>query len=252
MKKPIGDYLLPMSDARKGLAVAGPRDRRIEPRYALAAAARYVGVPSSTLTTWARGYTRRFPDRPTIRRGPLIHSVDGRRGEPSVSFLGLTEAMVVAAFRHAGLPMQRIRPAVERLQQEIGLEYALASKRLYSDGAEILFDYAKEADDDEIGALTVVRSRQTVFKPAVQDYLKRLEFDHDQWAMRIYLPITSEKLIAVDPTRGLGQPLFVHGGAPLNSVMSRLRAGDSVPTVAADFDLDATEVRAVRKALAAA
>jgi uncharacterized protein (DUF433 family) len=32
--------------------------------------------------------------------------------------------------------MQRIRPALDALEQEIGIEHALASRRLYSDGAE--------------------------------------------------------------------------------------------------------------------
>jgi hypothetical protein len=36
--------------------------------------------------------------------------------------------------------MQRIRPAIDVLSQEVGLEHALASRRLYTDGAEVLFD----------------------------------------------------------------------------------------------------------------
>ena len=43
--------------------------------------------------------------------------------------------------------MQRIRPAVEILRTEIGLEYALASKRLYTDGAEVVYDFAKNASE---------------------------------------------------------------------------------------------------------
>ena len=37
--------------------------------------------------------------------------------------------------------MQRIRPALRQLQSDIGVEHALASQKLYTDGAELLFDY---------------------------------------------------------------------------------------------------------------
>jgi hypothetical protein len=36
--------------------------------------------------------------------------------------------------------MQRIRPAINALHRELGLEYALASQRLFTDRAEILYD----------------------------------------------------------------------------------------------------------------
>jgi nucleotide-binding universal stress UspA family protein len=55
------------------------------------------------------------------------------------------------------VPLQRIRPAVEVLEKEIGVEHALASKRLYTDGAEVLFDYANKSGEREV--------RETVHPP---------------------------------------------------------------------------------------
>jgi hypothetical protein len=59
-------------------------------------------------------------------------------------FIGLAEAYALAAFRKAGVPMQRIRPSVDVLARELGLEHALASRRLYTDGAEVLYDCAQQ------------------------------------------------------------------------------------------------------------
>ena len=56
----------------------------------------------------------------------------GRRA--TVPFVGFTEAFVLGALRGAGVPMQRIRPAVAKLSAEIGLDHALASQRVYTDG----------------------------------------------------------------------------------------------------------------------
>jgi hypothetical protein len=97
--------------------------------------------------------------------------------------------------------MQRIRPAVRILQEKIGLDHALASQRVHSDGAEILYDFAERYDEDEIGMLVVVRSGQHVFRPVVANYLQRISYD-DGWARRLVLPITERKLIAVDPGAG--------------------------------------------------
>jgi hypothetical protein len=53
-------------------------------------------------------------------------------------FIGPGEAYALAAFRKAGVPMQRIRPAIDALASELGLAHALASRRLCTDGAEVL------------------------------------------------------------------------------------------------------------------
>jgi helix-turn-helix protein len=126
---PMG-YILAMASE------SGHEDRDIRftaPLYTLTEAARYLGVRPETFVTWAEGYERRHPDRPAVKKGPMVTAFPGRRGAPRVPFIGLSEAMVLVAFRRSGLPMQRIRPAVRILQEQIGLEHALASKKLYSD-----------------------------------------------------------------------------------------------------------------------
>lgn len=112
--------------------------------------------------------------------------------------------------------MQRIRPAVKVLQQEIGLDHALASRRLYSDGAEILYDFADRYDEDEIGELVVVRSGQRVFHQVVADYLERITYDEGAggWARRLRLPRTPRPILEIDPLRSFGELLFVEGHAP--------------------------------------
>ncbi len=84
--------------------------------------------------------------------------------------------------------MQRIRPAVKVLSSRIGVEHALASKRLYSDAAEVLYDYASSEHDEELGGLTAVRIGQRQFAEVVRDYLKR--YGDDRWASRARLPIS--------------------------------------------------------------
>jgi len=72
-------------------------------------------------------------------------------------FVGLVEAMVVQAFRRTDLPLQRIRKAFEILASQGELDHALASKKLFSDGANVLYDYATDAHD---GQLRLLHSRR--------------------------------------------------------------------------------------------
>jgi uncharacterized protein (DUF433 family) len=171
----------------------------------------------------------------------LLTSIPG--GRLTVPFVGLAEGMVLAAFRETGLPLQRIRPALERLEQEMGLEYALASKHMYTDGAQVLFDYAEARGDKQLRLLTVVRSGQRVFHDIIRDYLTRITYDGG-WASWLMLPITKDELLVADPERAFGQPIFVHGGARLADVIGRIEAGEDPEAVADDYGVPLTDVQA--------
>jgi hypothetical protein len=81
-----------------------------------------------------------------------------------------------------------------RLDEELGLQHALASRRRYTDGAEMLYDYAERGEDEDAARaareLVVVRSDQRVFNEVVDSYLRRLEFADDGYAQLIRRPPT--------------------------------------------------------------
>lgn len=104
------------------------------PLYTVAEAAAFLRVPRSTFDTWAHGYTRERAGRRSTKGAPIITAVSAGRHQPEIPFVGLAEGLVLAAFRRSGVPMQRIRPAIEVLAAEIGLDYALAPRKLYTDG----------------------------------------------------------------------------------------------------------------------
>ncbi len=212
------------------------------PLYTLNEAARFLGVPTSTFATWARGYVRQPPARPPVHGAALVTSVDADCGFPSIPFIGLAEGMVLAAFRRGGVSMQHIRKAVAILDHEIGIAHALASQKVYTDGAVILFDYAGAQHDDELAGLTEVVSQQRVFAPIVQAYLKRIEYGTDGWATQLASPTTREPVVVIDPLRAFGQPMFMRGAAPVESVVSRWKAGESLDHVARDFGVPAADV----------
>jgi uncharacterized protein (DUF433 family) len=213
--------------------------------YTVAEAARFLGVPTSTFVTWAKGYVRRPPDRPVVTGAPIVTSFQAAPGFPSIPFVGLAEAMVLAAFRRGGVSLQHIRAAVHIISKEIGLDHALASRRLYTDGAVILYDYAEAEDAAELAGLTEVVSRQRVFAPVVAEYLKRIQYGGDGWAIRLVSPATSRDVIVADPARSFGQPIFIRGAVRVEDVLDRWRAGDAMTEVAHDFGVPPEDVEDV-------
>lgn len=223
------------------------RDLRLEvPLYTIAEAARLLDVPPTTLGTWAKGYERRLRGRRKPVLGePIITCIPTPRPEPSIPFIGLAEGQVVAALRRAGVSLQHIRRAVEALQEEIGIAHALASERLYTDGARVLYDYAEREGDEE---LAVVVTKQRVFAPVVAEYVERITYAKDGLAARLIVPMTDRRVVEVDPRRSFGQPVFIHGAVRIEDVIDRWKAGESLVEVAGDFGVPVEDVEDVLRA----
>lgn len=154
----------------------------------------------------------------------------------------MVEATVVQAFRRTALPLQRIRRALDVWAAQGELTYALASRRLYTDGARLLYDYAREADDGQLRLLTVVDSGQRVFHEVIEQYLQRIRFDGDEWATELIVPVTERKILRVLPAVAGGDPLFLRGGGPLSAVISRYRAGEPISSISADYGVPEDEI----------
>lgn len=193
--------------------------RVVRPIFTVREAAGHLDVPVASLSRWATG---------------LVTTVDRGRSAARVPFVGFAEAFVLAALRRAGVPLQRIRPAVEILREEIGLEHALASQDLYTDGTEVLVRFVEQTEP-ELLELTVVRTGQKQFSELVRADLNRITYGSDGWAQRIELPTYRRARVVVDPARAFGLPLVVDGGARVEDLVDRFVAGDGLAEIATDF-----------------
>lgn len=218
------------------------------PLYSLAGAARYLALRPTTFATWAKGYSRTGPDGRQVHKSPVVTALPAPfRGGPTVPFIGLAEGLVLAAFRQAHVPLQQIRPALDFLRDQVGMEHALASRRLYLAGAELLWDYSQHDDADPRAArgvreLVAVRSGQRVFTEVVDRYLRLITYADDDLVEHIQLPGYDTAVVAADPRMNFGQPYFVHSGAPLENVLSRYRAGEPLKDLADDYGIPIDEI----------
>ena len=109
----------------------GPDMRFEVPLYTFTEAARALDVHRSTFATWAKGYVRRPHGRKAVTGAPIVTSFAVGPRELAVPFVGLAEGMVLAAVRRSGVPLQRVRPALEVLASEIGIDTARISGALH-------------------------------------------------------------------------------------------------------------------------
>lgn len=223
------------------------------PLYTQTEAARYLDMAPSTFRAWARGYRNRFPDRPDVVGEPMITSIGAPTStRPSIPFIGLAEGVFLAALRRADMPMQRIRPALELVRERLGVDYALASRKLFVSGAELLYEVTDDLGgrdrQDAKKKLIVLRDGQYVFREVVERHMKQIRYDEDDgagYAASLTLPGYEVADLSVRPGINFGRPYFTKTGTPLHVVRGQLRAGETPEDIAYDFDIPSDEVAEV-------
>jgi uncharacterized protein (DUF433 family) len=219
------------------------------PLYTTREVGRFIDVPTSTIRNWTRGY--QYPVRGgSSSTRPIVASTETERtGYPSIPFLGLAEALVLKSFRERKLSMVKIRAALMALDREMGIANVLANKALYTDGAQVLWDYAKERDDSEIKQLVEPGSGQKVFVEVVRRYLQLITYDSDLWAERIELPAYQPTQVVVDMRRGFGRPILEESRIRIEEIVERFAFGnESIQAIADDLELNLEDVENVIRA----
>lgn len=204
---------------------------RLIPLYTQSEAAGLLGLPQSTFNTWASGYTTSAGTR--VERFITVERPG--RGY-TVPFVGLAEAWIVRAFTRAGVPMRRIRPALEQLRAQIGLEHALASDRLKTDGAEILWDLRQSDSTFDDDRLVVARNGQAAFGQVVREHLKHVDY-RDGFIGQLRIPRADGADLTVDPQINFGQPTLTEYGIRVEDIVDRVMAGEAMEDVATDYDV---------------
>lgn len=195
-------------------------------------AADYLRLPSSTVRTWAR------PER---GKEALVTAFTVEGHGPSIPFLGFAEAFVFARLRRLGMKEHRIRAGVMGVREQYGLEYALASRFMWSDKTEVL--WGEYADD-----LEVVRTGQMQFTEAVRHDLHPITFADDDYAQKIRLPQFDKTDVIVDPTISFGYPLIEPQGVRVIDVVQRFWGGEPMQDISDDYGIPFENVEEVVRA----
>lgn len=186
-----------------------------------------VGMPESTLRSWAK---------PTKARSPLVHTVkNDRRGWPTIPLAGLVEARSLRALRDM-VSMQQIAPAVQALREETGDEFVLAKPRLFVSTAGELY----EKTDDVFVRL---KDKQIQVPHILDEYMRSIEMNPDGSLRRYRIPLGGAAMLFIDPRLNAGRPSFSNG-VPAFAVLGAYDSGDSPYEIAEDFGVSLAEIEA--------
>jgi hypothetical protein len=112
---------------------------------------RLVDLPAATVASW-------------VTTGLVTPEQYGRgRGGHVIGVLGLLELLAVMELRHAGIPMQSIRQAVENLRDLSGHERPLARLTLIVSGTDIAWTDADDLTGVAVSALHKPGQRLMIF-----------------------------------------------------------------------------------------
>ncbi len=204
------------------------------PAYGVAEASRYLKIAQATLRSWVVGRSYPKSDGAAYWQ-PLIHIPDEERR--LLSFNNLIEAYVLRSLRQEhGVSIKGVRQALEYAQQELGIKRLLLSQDLLTTAGDLFIQRYGES-------INLSRSGQLALRKLLEAHLRRIEWEKSL-PIRLfpYLGIDDQKRIAIDPTIQFGRPILIRSGVSTAVIADRIDAGESLESVAADYDLEKSDV----------
>ena len=202
------------------------------PSYRIAEAAVYLCIPTATLRSWTRGQPYRLQDGRVRRFLPIIQLPAG--DPPRLSFMNLLESHVVNALRRKGLPFQKVRRALEYLNKHFPSPHPLLDRDFLTDGWSILIDHMRTL-------VNITSDGQIEMKEIVAAHLQRIARNTQGLPVRFY-PFTRRghaddpRSVVIDPRLSFGRPVMVGTGVPVEEIVGRHKAGESIRALAEDYD----------------
>ena len=219
------------NSANSQFQIYGGKDPRGLPAYTVVEVAHYLGLPKITLRRWVRGQ-RYSGQQGWSRFAALIHPPEDGQGH--LSFVNLTEAYVLSAIRRRhSIPLQKVRLALDCLEQQFASAHPLAEIQFQTNGVDLFAE--------RLGQLINVSQRgQLAMRDLMREYLHRVERNEAGQAVRLFLLtrtglLDQPRFVVIDPSLAFGRPALASYGIPTAAIADRYKAGDSMDPLAADY-----------------
>ena len=202
----------------------------LRPVYTMTELVRYAKTSRSTARAWLRGYEYRTIGGPRAARPAA-----GNRGsEELLTFYDLVEVAAIAAARRVGVPLQRLRTAIDAGRNLYGWERPLVMERFKHDGHDI---FVQDPDSGQpVNLSRWVRSRRA----HIREVLKDLDYETEMAAR--WWPAGRDGGILVDPAVSFGRPVIEPSGVSTIAVLERWRAGELIEELAEDYGIPPSRI----------
>ncbi|MCC6226294.1 MAG: DUF433 domain-containing protein [Microthrixaceae bacterium] len=203
------------------------------PVYRFPEVDRLLGLRSGTSRRWIDGYDRGGTHYPPVVR-------EQSTGSDVVTWGEFVETRLLSEYRNTGVPMLRMRPAVQILRRDFG-RYPLARSKPFTDSRDLILKVQDESALDRRMRFVVVRTGQIFLSEEMVRHLDHVSFD-DSDAPTVVHPLGNKAPVAIDPLVRGGEPTI--NGVPTEVLASLHRGGDSIADLARWYDLSETDVDA--------
>lgn len=216
-------------------------DARAMPRYTFGEAARYLGMPESTLRAWFIGMPYgKHPNQKWFSPFLVPASPD------LLSFFDISSAHVLLAMKRKGVSQDDLRFIVETLRYDRRFDpkYPLLGRNFFLFGKRIVIK--------QLGKRLTLSRRGVQFglRQVIDRFLSRLDLDKDKMPLRIRplrtLRERGKGYIVIDPNLAGGRPVVVGTGIAAEIIFKRNRSGESATRLAKDYRISR---RAVQEAI---
>ncbi len=216
-------------------------DVRQHPRYSVEDAARYLRIPLSTMKAWVSGYRRRNPRTGRINEFvPLISPADPKKN--LLSFYNLAEAHVLRSTRERDVPLANVRRAMEYVRKDFLAEHPLISHDFETSGKDVFLSHLGQC-------INASKNGQVAMRDVLSSYLRAIERDEGGLPTQ-FSPFKSSHL-TINPNISSGSPVIRGSGIMVAVILARRESGESLPDLAEDFNLTASDIEEAIKEYAA-
>jgi uncharacterized protein (DUF433 family) len=203
------------------------------PIYSCGEAARLLQIHPETLRRWLEGSERagvRYP--PVIREEPV--------GSDVVTWGEFVEAGFLRGYRKRRVPLQKMRPFIDKARAEFG-PYPLAATKPLIDNGKLVYSLQKQSGLDHRLYLVDADDEQIRWAEPVKDFLERVEFN-PAGAVSRFFPMGTAVPVVIDPEVSFGVPQI--RGIRTELVAESVNAGEPLDMAARSWDLQIGEVEA--------
>lgn len=227
------------------------------PLYRLGEAARFVGLPPSTLQKWVHG--REYTARGSLRFShQIILPADPDTGR--LSFANLLEAHILQATRKRQISLEDVRYAIQTIHRDDPSEaHPLLTGRFYRHGKKLFVDSLHEkiaASRPHEGQRPLGDILDDIVEQVGRDldfYLDRIDRDENNENPYQLIPVrrNENKVVAVNFEIAGGQPVVAGTGIQVEFLRDLQRSGMSIPDIASQYRLTSDVVAEAIEYLAA-
>jgi uncharacterized protein (DUF433 family) len=205
------------------------------PVYGMSQVDGLLGLNSGTARRWIDGYTRGAKEYPPVVRFESS-------GSDVVTWGEFVETRFLAEYREKGVPLIRMRPAIDVLRERFGSRYPLAQARPFVADRELVMAAQEEVSLERALYLVVVRKGQLMLNEPAENFYRSVDFASPDGIVTRVRPLHANSHVVMDPLRQFGQPVV--RSVPTEVIAEQMRAGDRLEAIAEIYELTMEQVEA--------